>query len=66
MEVADICYAGRVILIFECDYGKSNNYNGDQCVIVKEPGSLDQPIISECALLHLQSLMDPYEPTIRQ
>ena len=47
MEVADICYAGRVILIFECDYGKSNNYNGYQCVIVKEPGSLDQPIISE-------------------
>lgn len=50
MEVADICCQGRVVSVLEGGYGMSR---GD------ESDLLDKTMISECAMKHLQALIDP-------
>ncbi len=54
MEVADICCQGRVVSVLEGGYGKPTNSGGDL---------LDKSMISECAMKHLQALIDPYAVT---
>jgi len=61
MEVADICCQGRIISILEGGYGRTptiSTSNGDR---KKENGLLDKSMFSQCAVRHLQALIDPYD-----
>ena len=52
MEVADICCHGRVVSVLEGGYGSANGATSDNML-------LDKAAISECAMRHLQALIDP-------
>ena len=67
MEVADICCQGRVISILEGGYGRtptatseSNNVEGS-----KQDKYLDKSAFSDCAIKHIQALIDPYDAEMR-
>lgn len=52
MEVADICCQGRVVSVLEGGYGKPRDGNDKNDL-------LDKSVISECAMKHIQALVDP-------
>jgi len=54
MEVADICCQGRVVSILEGGYGRPREENSESCL-------LDKTMISECAMGHIQALIDPHD-----
>jgi len=60
MEVADICCQGRVVSILEGGYGSVEAPNGDS-----ESNLLNKTMISECAMKHLQALIDPHDVEMR-
>lgn len=53
MEVADICCHGRVVTVLEGGYGSANESSNENSL-------LDKGMISECAMRHLQALIDPH------
>ena len=68
MEIADICCQGRVISILEGGYGRTPTQ------VTKSPNSgeskesngyLDKTVFSQCAVRHLQALIDPYDAEMR-
>ena len=58
MEVADICCQGRVVSVLEGGYGRPSEEN-------TESNLLDKTMISECAMKHLQALIDPHDVELR-
>jgi acetoin utilization deacetylase AcuC-like enzyme len=52
MEVADICCHGRVVSVLEGGYGSSDEISAENSL-------LNKSMISECAMIHLQALIDP-------
>ena len=73
-EVADICCDGRVVSVLEGGYGRTPPavpapplFDGE-APETTEPvkQKLDKSFFSECALQHLQGLVDPYHPDEEQ
>lgn len=65
MEVADICCQGRVVSILEGGYGSTRQRNTELESSEEDEqnamsNKLDKSKISECALRHLQALIDPH------
>jgi len=65
MEVADICCQGRVVSILEGGYGSTPQNSAELDFPEEDEQSatsskLDKSNISECALRHLQALIDPH------
>lgn len=52
MEVADICCHGRVVSVLEGGYGSSNEVSSENSL-------LDKSMISDCAMSHIQAMVDP-------
>ena len=50
LEVADLCSQGRVVSVLEGGYGRTAS--GTQ---------LDRSFLAECAIRHLQAMIDPYD-----
>jgi len=67
MEVADICCQGRVVSVLEGGYGSTQTTNSTLTEETKdgETNKLDKSLISECALRHLQALIDPRDVEMR-
>jgi len=68
MEVADICCQGRVISILEGGYGRTptpTSESADSGDNKESNGFLDKTIFSQCAVRHLQALIDPYDAEMR-
>lgn len=68
MEVADICCQGRVISILEGGYGRTPaqaTKSADSGETKESNGYLDKTIFSQCAVRHLQALIDPYDAEMR-
>lgn len=67
MEVADICCQGRVISILEGGYGRTPTptSKSDSEDIKDNNGYLDKTVFSQCAVRHLQALIDPYDAEMR-
>ena len=73
-EVADICCDGRVVSVLEGGYGRTppavpapplfDSEAPETTEPVKQ--KLDKSFFSECALQHLQGLVDPYHPDEEQ
>ena len=64
MEVADICCQGRVISVLEGGYGRTptpTSKSSDNVDEKTNDGYLDKTIFSQCAVKHLQTLIDPYD-----
>jgi len=65
-EVADICCDGRVVSVLEGGYGRTPPPIPPPSVVGEPPPSppvkqkLDRSFFSECAIQHLQGLVDPY------
>ena len=64
MEVADICCQGRVVSVLEGGYGrtptsKQQQKSAENSKAITENHHLDTTFFSECALRHLQALIDP-------
>jgi len=68
MEVADICCQGRVISILEGGYGRTPTQatkSDDSRESKESNGYLDKTVFSQCAVRHLQALIDPYDAEMR-
>ena len=68
MEVADICCQGRVISILEGGYGRTptpTSKSSEEVDGKSNDGYLDKTIFSQCAVRHLQSLIDPYDAEVK-
>ena len=66
MEVADICCQGRVISVLEGGYGRtpqvgSNDNPNEKKINESNDNDLDKSIFSECAVRHLEAMIDPYD-----
>lgn len=53
LEVADICCQGRVVSVLEGGYGRS--------LPTSNTHELDRSNLAECAVRHLQAMVDPYD-----
>jgi acetoin utilization deacetylase AcuC-like enzyme len=53
-QVADVCGHGRVVSVLEGGYGQTPS-------VPSGSDSLDRTNFSECAIRHLQALIDPYD-----
>jgi len=62
LEVADICCQGRVISVLEGGYGRTPPEGTQNSSINPQKGSnhLDKEVFSECAIRHLDAMIDPY------
>jgi acetoin utilization deacetylase AcuC-like enzyme len=56
MEIADICCHGRVVSVLEGGYGRSPVPSADGIHT-----ELDRALFAECAIRHLQAMIDPYD-----
>lgn len=56
-EIADICCHGRVVSVLEGGYGRTPIPTGNS----DEPQLLDKSLFAECAIRHLQAMIDPYD-----
>lgn len=54
LEIADICCHGRVVSVLEGGYGRTP-------VVPGAENTLDRTVFAECAVRHLQALIDPYD-----
>jgi acetoin utilization deacetylase AcuC-like enzyme len=65
VQIADICCQGRVVSILEGGYGRTpapkgnNNRSPDRNNPTVQ--NLDRTLFGECAIRHLQALIDPYD-----
>lgn len=61
LEIADICCQGRVVSVLEGGYGKTSvsaaSPGGDE---EESSAPLDRSLFAECAVRHLQAMIDPY------
>lgn len=62
LEIADICCHGRVVSVLEGGYGRTPANPPQNS---EEPQPLDKTVFSECALRHLQAMVDPYDAEVR-
>lgn len=62
LEIADICCHGRVVSVLEGGYGRTPSPPPDES---EAPQGLDKTVFSECALRHLQAMVDPYDAEVR-
>lgn len=58
LEIADICCQGRVVSVLEGGYGRTP---AAPQVVPGQPESLDRTMFAECAIRHLQAMIDPYD-----
>ena len=61
LEIADICCHGRVVSVLEGGYGRTPYRPSDS----EEPLPLDKTLFAECAVRHLQAMVDPYDAEVR-
>jgi hypothetical protein len=67
LEVADICCQGKVVSVLEGGYGRTPG-PPPQASSADTPSAhevLDKSCFSECAMRHLQALIDPYDAEMR-
>lgn len=64
LEIADICCHGRVVSVLEGGYGRTPE-PPPEVPEVPVPQGLDKTVFSECALRHLQAMVDPYDTEVR-
>lgn len=57
LEIADICCHGRVVSVLEGGYGRTPTAPH----VVPSQNTLDRTVFAECAIRHLQALIDPYD-----
>ena len=56
LEIADICCQGRVVSVLEGGYGRTPQSPSENGM----PHNLDRSVFGECAVRHLQAMIDPY------
>ena len=56
LEIADICCNGKVVSVLEGGYGRT-----PPVVLHGEEKNLDRTVFAECAVRHLQAMIDPYD-----
>jgi SHAQKYF class myb-like DNA-binding protein len=55
LEIADICCQGRVVSVLEGGYGRTPS------TVPGSDGGLDRALFADCAVRHLQAMIDPYD-----
>jgi acetoin utilization deacetylase AcuC-like enzyme len=69
LEVADICCQGKVVSVLEGGYGRTPGpppqASSADTTSARAHEALDKSCFSECAMRHLQALIDPYDAEMR-
>lgn len=62
LEIADICCQGRVVSVLEGGYGRTPIIKNQKNAVDSDDSlNLDRTLFGECAVRHLQAMIDPYD-----